>query len=109
MDTSSPTCENLECPHCGGSIKTVHPYYTVEDRSMELHSIHSIWIWTPGTILLFIWWPLGILGLLLAWLFLGKKSKSELLYKCTKCNTKLSFESVTMKENEQPIKARNDD
>ena len=88
---ATSTRENLECPHCGEVISTAHPFYTVEEPSFELHLIHSIWIWIPGTILLVIWWPLGILGYLVAWFYLEKKAKSDLLYKCEKCNAELSF------------------
>ncbi len=81
----------LVCPRCGGTVKTIHPYYTVMEKWFMVGLKHQLTWYILAGILLAVWWPLGIVAFVLAWLKGVHEAKSAVLYRCENCSVEFSF------------------
>ncbi len=85
----------LKCPDCAGEVSNIHPHYGAEEKEFDLYFLHQLWVWIPATILIAIWWPIGIAAYILTYYILRQKARSKISYKSTLCGKELSASQVT--------------
>lgn len=91
--------QELICPNCKGAVDTVHPYYTATQHMLFLDSANPYTWWLLIGVLSVAYWPLGIVAYFIIYLYQVKATKNKKLYKCSKCNIKLSYNEASNAAN----------
>jgi hypothetical protein len=84
----------LICPRCGGSVTSIHPYYTATEKSFDLQFFRQWWLYPVAGLIGIIWWPLGLAAMIAVFFRDLRKAKQARLYCCKACDIKLSYEEA---------------
>jgi len=88
----------LVCPHCGGAVTSIHPYYTAAERSLDLQFFSQWWLYPLAGVVGMIWWPLGIAATIAVFFRDLRKAKRARLYCCKVCDIQLTYEEASSDE-----------
>jgi len=86
--------EELQCPDCGGPVRTIHPFYGATEYSGDRIPYWQVLKLIPVWIIWEIWWPLGIAAFLMLVTYEIVKVKRKILYECETCQKKMSYEEI---------------
>jgi hypothetical protein len=88
----------LTCPHCGGAVTSIHPYYTAAEKSLDLQFFSQWWLYPLAGLIGVIWWPLGVAALGAVFFRDLRKAKQARLYRCKSCGIQLSYDEALSSE-----------